>query len=66
MRIIVCARWLYMTLFVVCAALPALADWGMAASPNFTVNTISEPVAALVLAGLLAWSLRVCACTHVA
>ncbi|MCX7003420.1 MAG: hypothetical protein NTV22_09115 [bacterium] len=55
-----------MTLFVVCVALPALADWGMAESPSFTVNTIPEPVAALVLAGLLAWSLRVRACTHVA
>ena len=66
MRIIVRARWLHMTLFVVCVALPALADWGMAESPSFTVNTIPEPVAALVLAGLLAWSLRVRACTHVA
>jgi len=53
-------------MFVVCAALPALADWGAAESPNFTVNTIPEPVTALVLAGLLVVSLRLRACTQVA
>lgn len=66
MRTIARARWLQTTMFVVCAALPALADWGAAESPNFTVNTIPEPVTALVLAGLLVVSLRLRACTQVA
>ncbi|GEM_PF-2262119 len=66
MRTIARAHWLQTTLFVVCAALPALADWGAAESPSFTVNTVPEPVAALVLAGLLVLSLRTRACTQVA
>ena len=66
MRTITRTRWLQMALFVVCAALPALADWGAAESPSFTVNTIPEPAAALVLAAVLALSLRLRARTQVA
>ena len=46
------------TFFVVCVALPALADWGQAESPDFALDTtIPEP--ALMLAAVLAlWLLR--------
>ena len=49
---------LLVTFFVVCTAMPALADWGQAESPDFTLDTtIPEP--ALMLAAVLAlWLLR--------
>ncbi len=41
--------WHHVALMCMYAALPALADWGSAESAEFTLNTIPEPAALLVL-----------------